>query len=245
MFEFILLPVLSFFAGFLPLFGDISKKGGAKISLALIMALLAICTGYFGNRKNDESKDAENKLNEFIQTRDSACANLSKNDKSNVGEKQNIADACTELKKSYKELNFIQATREKKIKVEWYVKKKDDQNIPKYLGSLGLDVTTPKNSKENTSTVNSIWYGSQVDLRNVKEIAYTLIATGAKLNMIRSLTRESELENPSEHKELVVQVGGDVKCINDTSVKVEEIKKAKEFPSHQKDGSCPKSILNL
>jgi hypothetical protein len=192
------------------------------------------------NTKLDEignkAGSIDGNLSAFLVARKSACENLRNNGKSDPGDMKNIINACDELIKIYRNLNFIQATREKKIKVDWYVKGEDDINIKNYLESLGLTVDS-HDSNKNVSSSNSIWYGSDVDPRLVKATAYTLIASGGKLKMIRRFYS-------SPKKARTIELAGDNTCTG-FPLKAELIEKMPDFPQKKLENEpCPKSLKN-
>jgi hypothetical protein len=166
----------------------------------------------------------------------SACENLHPNNKkSSIEEKQNMSQACDEFTKIYEDSNLTQATEKNKITVDWYIKINDDLKIKPYLKSLGLNIVSSKNSIPNVHSSNSIWYGSEVNPLQVKATAYTLIASGGKLRMIRRFYN-------SPKKARTIELAGDSTC-KGPLLKVESIAKMENF-RHKKleNEPCPESL---
>lgn len=107
--------------------------------------------------------------------------------------------------------------------VKYYPKNVDSSVIQDSLSKLGLKLETGQSPDPNIPT-NSIRFGSQVTLEDVKLVAYTLIRAGVELKAIRPFVK------PDDPKSLLIQVGADKTLNTRPPLTVEDIRKAPKFP---------------
>jgi hypothetical protein len=172
-----------------------------------------------------------------------ACENLHPDNisDSDIKHKQNMSQACDEFTEIYKNFSLTEDTTNKKITVYWYIKRNDNLKIKKYLKLMGLNIVSSNNSKNNVSSSNSIWYGSAVNPLQVRATAYTVIASGGKLKMIRRFYN-------SPQKARTIELAGDNSCKDNNipPLEVELIKKLPNFPHKKSENeTCLESLKNM
>ncbi len=118
------------------------------------------------------------------------------------------------------------------ITVQYFPKNVDPTIVRSRLEALGFNVNlvNPKSQLQNTPT-NAIWFGSKVDIDSVKAVAYTLIGAGVQLKAIRQF-------NNSQGREQVIQVGGDVECVDRPALTVKQIQNIQRFPRQDEVVRC-------
>ncbi|MGB7947259.1 MAG: hypothetical protein WCH75_06225, partial [Candidatus Binatia bacterium] len=72
---------------------------------------------------------------------------------------------------------------------------------------------------------NAIWFGSPVDIEDVKLVALTLIRAGVQIRAIRPI--QDYLVNKKDLP--LIQVGADSSVVNDPPLTVEQIRAASRF----------------
>jgi predicted RND superfamily exporter protein len=118
------------------------------------------------------------KTNNRLEAASLSCKNLQN------GNPQSIR-ACDRLKKVYENTDFEQYKKlTKSVNVEYFSKKSDVGRIKPDVEYLGFNVLQPKKDSTDKKASNAIWYAQDVDLKHIKNIAYTLIATGGDLKLI-------------------------------------------------------------
>jgi hypothetical protein len=129
--------------------------------------------------------------------------------------------ACDRLKKVYENANFEQYKKStKSVNVEYFSRKSDSGRIKPDIEYLGFNILQPKKDSKYKKSSNAIWYAQDVDLKHIKNIAYTLIATGADLKLI-------ELDKTQEKKG-TVQIGYEINTNRRRVLTVEDIDKIDE-----------------
>jgi hypothetical protein len=139
--------------------------------------------------------------------------------------------ACLELKKASIDHNSRKDNAgNNTIEVKYYAKETDRGGIKADIERLGFSVTLPK--EHNNKPSNTIWYGSDVNLEDVKDVAYSLIAAGVDLKLILKF-------NPDVKG--TIEVGYSPNCgKNDPSWKVEKLRLSEtKFPEKNKKHNCP------
>jgi hypothetical protein len=95
------------------------------------------------------------------------------------------------------------------------------KNIRTALRELGFNVM--QKSSRLSIPINSIWFGSQVNINDVKLIALELVNSDVDLKSIRPF------RNPSGARASMVQIGSDASIVDRTTLSIKEIKEATSF----------------
>jgi len=130
-------------------------------------------------------------------------------------------DAIKELSNDY--------TPNPQIVIRYYYKTIDDEKIILSLKSLGysFEKRMPDESLKGQKT-NSIWFGSNVSLKDCKIIALSLIRAGIEIKAIRPF--KGSQTNPT-YKANFVEIGGDGSLNNNAQpLTVAQIDNTKTFP---------------
>jgi hypothetical protein len=109
-----------------------------------------------------------------------------------------------------------------KTKVVYFPKDIDPNIIQSTLRNIGFNSEIGK--AKNSDSTNAIWFGSNVNIEDVKLVAYTLIRAGVKIKTIRPFS-----ESSSNRRTSLIQVGADRNYINKSDLSVEEIRNTTEF----------------
>ena len=116
--------------------------------------------------------------------------------------------------------------REKRraITVEYFPKNVDENKVEAALAELGFSVRKPP-AVVHAIPTNSIWFGSPVDIEDVKLVALTLIRASVQIRAIRPIQ-----DYLITKKDLpLIQVGADSSVVNDPVLTAEEINAASRF----------------
>jgi hypothetical protein len=114
--------------------------------------------------------------------------------------------------------------RRKAITVEYFPKNVDENKVEAALAELGFSVRKPPAVVQAIPT-NSIWFGSPVDIEDVKLVALTLIRAGVQIRAIRPIQ-----DYLVTKKDLpLIQVGADSSVVNDPALTAEAISAAPRF----------------
>jgi hypothetical protein len=116
--------------------------------------------------------------------------------------------------------------REKRraITVEYFPKNVDENKVEAALAELGFSVRKPP-AVVHAIPTNSIWFGSPVDIEDVKLVALTLIRASVQIRAIRPIQ-----DYLVTKKDLpLIQVGADSSVVNDPVLTAEEINAASRF----------------
>jgi hypothetical protein len=113
-------------------------------------------------------------------------------------------------------------TNRSKTKVIYFPKDIDPDIIRSTLQNLGFNSEIGK--AEISDATNAIWFGSKVNVEDVKLVAYTLIRAGVKIKTIRPFRASSPRERTS-----IIQVGADKNYTNKPDLSVDEILNTTEF----------------
>ena len=113
--------------------------------------------------------------------------------------------------------------RRKTITVEYFPKDVDPKIVESKLKELGFNFKSSSPNVKNLST-NAIWFGSKVDITDVKLVAYTLIRAGVKIQTIKPFRQPNQ--EPWASK---IQVGADGDYVNSSPLTIEQIKNTLEF----------------
>jgi hypothetical protein len=108
----------------------------------------------------------------------------------------------------------------RKTTVEYFLKDVDQEKVLGAIQDLGFAVK-PIEPIGNTPT-NAIWFGSQVDIEQVKLVAYALVHAGVNIKDIRPFAR-------SEGREGTIQIGGRPGAVDKPALTIEQIKAVKQF----------------
>jgi hypothetical protein len=145
-----------------------------------------------------------------------------------------IGFACERLNKIYEKPKSRKSKIGNPIKVEYFLKEANSGKTPADIRYLGFE-TKPSEGK-NDKVTNTIWYSPDIDPDDVKDIAYTLIATGIKLKRIVVVPKTKGF----------IQIGNVPNCGKDYW-KVKEISNGKRetsdgrkvFDGENKTHNCP------
>jgi hypothetical protein len=255
--ELVVMPVVSLVTGVLSLFIDPNNKATKwqKPTMLTLLILTSVLTMLFGyqNSKQAQAEEAALKnslaklqerndqlIDEMIELRkgvDTAPERTTEAffiafqergwDINNLrSATQSQLDQSVEADKLIDSL-ASNINERQSITVQYFPKDVDPNIVRSRLEALGFTLTTPTTEVRNTPT-NAIWFGSNVDIDSVKAVAYTLIAAGVELKMIR------QLDN-SQGRERVIQVGADASCVDNPTLTTEGIRNTQQFPTRVRD----------
>jgi hypothetical protein len=113
------------------------------------------------------------------------------------------------------------------VTVSYYDKTIDEKRVALELQALGYQFIrkSPSDYMKKNAT-NSIWFGSNVPIQDVKIVAFALIRAGVPIKGIRPY--RSGIENP-EYKKNIIEVGASVDLNNKLPLSIDTIKNATEF----------------
>jgi hypothetical protein len=134
---------------------------------------------------------------------------------------QQSSKAEDELKK----VGQSQSERQGLVTIEYFPRDVDREKVEAALRNLGFIPRTGKPRSPEVPT-NSLWFGSQVTLDDVRRVAYILIQAGVQLKAIRRFRAST----PSQDA-LLIQVGGDPGVAGRPPITVEQIRNAASFPA--------------
>jgi hypothetical protein len=112
----------------------------------------------------------------------------------------------------------------KGVVVEYFPKNVDENRVESALTELGFTLRKPAAIVQQIPT-NAIWFGSPVDIEDVKLVALTLIRAGVQIRSIRPI--QDYLVNKKDLP--LIQVGADSSVVNDPPLTVEQIQAATRF----------------
>lgn len=265
-FELVITSLIGLFSGVISLFTD-PKDKKHKIWQSILLALIIASAGstvYFGYHKEQESKETEARKDSQIKN---LSDNLSQVNRQNSELLQTVNRMQLELRATGSDTRFIRnileklgwsqenlnnpnedqisqslqasqslneisgnADQKRGITVQYFPKNVDPNIVKSRLEALGVNLNTSASQLPGVPT-NAIWFGSGVDMNTVKAVAYTLIGAGVELKMIRQF-------NNSQGREYLIQVGGDVECVNRPTLTVEQIRTIQEFPKQNEVANC-------
>jgi hypothetical protein len=117
--------------------------------------------------------------------------------------------------------------REKDIEVYYYNKTIDEKKIVVGLEALGYQFqTAPPSRYMDKKQTNSIWFGSDVPIKDVKVVALALIRAGIQIRAIRPYQRSS---TDPDYKSNRIEVGASVDVERRPPLTVDEVVAATEF----------------
>jgi hypothetical protein len=114
--------------------------------------------------------------------------------------------------------------RRRSITVEYFPKNVDGNKVEAALTELGFTVRKPAAIVSSIST-NAVWFGSPVDVEDVKLVALTLIRAGVQIRAIRPI--QDYIVNKRDLP--LIQVGADASILNDPPLSVAAIQSASRF----------------
>jgi hypothetical protein len=130
--------------------------------------------------------------------------------------------ANTKLDSIQQSNNNNERINRSKTTVVYFPKDIDPNIIQSTLRNIGFNSEIGK--AKNSDSTNAIWFGSNVNIEDVKIVAYTLIRAGVKIKTIRPFSESSPNRRTS-----LIQVGADRNYINKSDLSVDEIRNATEF----------------
>lgn len=105
--------------------------------------------------------------------------------------------------------------------VQYFPKDVDGEIVRRAIEELGFRMVEAA-PEVTTVPTNAIWFGSEVNLRDVKLLAFTLMRAGLQLKIIRPYQEE-------QGRSQLIQVGADASYAAAAPLTVQEIREAKEF----------------
>jgi hypothetical protein len=163
--------------------------------------------------KRETLKELENKIKE----KEASLAQLEKKDR----EKQKyIGVISTSIGVPVESASTAAFEKRGKTTIEYFLKDVDQRKVLGAIQDLGFKVK-PISPIGNTPT-NAIWFGSKVDVEDVKLVAYALVHAGVNIKDIRPFAI-------SEGREDVIQIGGRPAAVGKTSLTVEQIRAVRQF----------------
>ncbi len=244
--EQIVMPMLTMISSIAAIFIDPKdpRIRWAKPLAVILITLLTVATIYFGNQNQIESKRKGLKYGQDIRSlRDENRA--LKNLVNDIPKKTvallklgytplTASTATSEQVSRSKEANIqlnsdIQAItnqdigRRQSVTVQYFPKDVDPDVVQSTLQKLGFNF---KVSKANVLSIptNAIWFGSKVNIEDVKLVAYTLIRAGVQIKTIKPFRGESANSWAS-----LIQVGADGDYVDSSALRISEIRNTKKF----------------
>jgi hypothetical protein len=217
----------------------------AKPLMLTLVVLSALATIYFGYQNQIESKEKELKYEKNILTLREENKALTQRvidtpQKTvellvSYGYKRSTATSATSeqvlqsgeanlrLKSDIQTITNQDIGRRESVTVQYFPKDVDPVIVQSTLQKLGFNL---KVSKANISDIptNAIWFGSKVNIEDVKLVAYTLIRAGVQIKTIKPFRG-----NPAEAWASLIQVGADGDYVDKPALSVSEIRNASEF----------------
>ena len=118
-------------------------------------------------------------------------------------------------------------TPDRNILIRYYYKTVDDEKIVLSLKSLGYSFEQKQPNERMTSQkTNSIWFGSNVSIKDCKIVALALMRAGIEIKAIRGF--KNNTINPS-FKANIIEIGGDRNLENKTPLTVSQVENATQF----------------
>jgi hypothetical protein len=114
--------------------------------------------------------------------------------------------------------------KRKAVIVEYFPKNVDENKVEAALTELGFTLRKPAAIVQRIPT-NAIWFGSPVDIEDVKLVALTLIRAGVQIRSIKPI--QDYLVNKKDLP--LIQVGADSSVVDDPPLTVEAIRAASRF----------------
>jgi len=262
--ELVITSLVSLFSGLISLHINPEDKKYKIWRLVLVGLLItsSVSAVYFGYQKEQESKATEAKKDSQIEKLSSSVSQLNKQNTAlqativqmqlqigqvsgntlkileRLGWKEEKLRNPTEeqvnrsLQATQLLNTVVQTTTEQKpIVVQYFPKDVDPTIVNSRLEALGNVKVSPTRSQLQEVPTNAIWLGSEVDINTAKAVAYTLIGAGVEIKIIRRFSN-------SQGRERVIQVGGDVECINRPPLTVEAIRDVQQFPLQREVVNC-------
>ncbi len=242
------MPILAFLVGLISLFVDPKDPKKRKLIYALwpTLALTCVLQIYFSN---DEQKKAGEKEKQALEAQKRAEANLEDIKltihsiqevlvfqapqrvanilETSKGRPQEILKLTRQSSEAHAELTKIislpASQRQGVVTVQYFPKDIDRDKVEAALTELGFRLE-PGTTQVPDVPTNSIWFGPQVNIDDVKQVAYVLIRAGVQIKAIRSF------RNPSRQKASLIQVGADRTVGHRPPLTVDEIRNARDFP---------------
>jgi cell division protein FtsL len=246
--ELIIMPILAMISGIASLFID-PKNSRIKWSKPLMLTLIvlsAIATVSFGyqNQKYSQERESQNKQqinsllsqNVKLEKKIEEIPNRITDILKSFGYTSQSASSATAVQISQSGEANLQLSsnsqivksqdvlRRQLVTVQYFPKDVDPAVVLTTLKKLGFKF---KISQPNVLDIrtNAIWFGSKVNMGDVKLVAYTLIRAGVKVQTIKPFRG-----NPTEPWASLIQVGADSDYVNKPALTVLDIRNAKDFP---------------
>jgi hypothetical protein len=242
--ELIVMPMLSMIGGVSSLFVDPKDKQNkwAKPLMLFVIAVPAIATIYFGHQKEKESTAKElksqaaisslieenKKLHQAIMDTPQRTADLLKYGYTKSSALKATSEQISQSKEANIKLDTIQDSGTNRkinrstITVEYFPKDIDSVIVKSTLRNLGFNSKIGK--AKNSLPTNAVWFGSKVNIEDVKLVAYTLIRAGIQIKTIKPFN-----DNSSDTHASLIQVGADGNYENKLPLSVDEIRNTSEF----------------
>lgn len=243
--ELIVLPILAMISGIASLFIDSqdSRFRWSKPFLLTLIILTALATIFFGYQNQVESRKKElenaneikalreeNKtLRQEIRDTPERTVRLLLFGYTNQSISLATREQVVQSEQANIQLKSAQKTerqeieRRKLVTVQYFPKNVDPEVIRLTLEQLGFNLQI-KQPKVLDIPTNALWFGSNVNLEDVKLVAYTLIRAGVKIKTIKPFRG-----NPGEPWASLIQVGADGDYVNSPVLSVDEIRQATRF----------------
>ena len=111
------------------------------------------------------------------------------------------------------------------ITIRYYTKIKDEGKIEATLRKCGYrKIMVNKDSYRSENPTNAIHYSQNIDVENVKVIAYSLIRAGIDIKKIAPYPEQTQAMKPNS-----IEISGDKDAMMSKTVRLEDIITAKKF----------------
>jgi hypothetical protein len=242
--ELIIMPILSMLVGIASLFIDFKDKQnkGGKLLMLTLFAVSAMAAIAFSYQKEKEStakelryqadisslKEENKKLHKDISDTPQKTVDLLRYGYTKSSAQRASSEQVSQSKEANTKLDTIKDSDTNRknnrstITVEYFPKDIDSVVVKSTLETLGFNSKIGK--AKNPLSTNAIWFGSNVNIEDVKLVAYTLIRAGIQIKTIRPFRDDSSNAHTS-----LIQVGTDRNYENKSPLSVNKILKTSEF----------------
>ena len=133
--------------------------------------------------------------------------------------------------------NDFDKNQENSVIVEYFPKDVDHGVVEKALRKLDYQLILLPTIVVDVPT-NSIWFGSEVNIEEVKLIAESLINAGVEIKAIRPFSKKAKFSD------LLIQVGADPEVKNRPSLTLEEVRSKTSFTREESEFTTKNNQIN-
>lgn len=210
-----IIPILATLSSILTFYIDKNNKKKTFVYFVILVLILlsvfTIISGIFENKSENKTKESIEtiKINTQMILKLVDSYGYSKENKKNISiDKLNVSEKADENIFQFE--STLKTNENQHITIQYFPKDFDGDRINKILASkeFKIQILSPKNNLET----NSIWYGNDVNINQVKYISLLLVRAGVNIKNIKKFSRKG-----------VIQIGSDPNYANKSNTKIEEI----------------------